>query len=84
MSHAMSHVVLPISCVTAPPHIQHPFLERLTNKQAKLACRTCAECAKLKMRTVHANTAPNHDLAHELVPEIGSCTARARLTWLTY
>jgi len=35
---------------------------------------------KLKMRTVHANTDHNHNLAHELVPEIGSCTARARPT----
>ena len=55
---------------------------RLTSKQAKLARRTCAERAKLKMRTVLANTYPNHDLAHELVPEIGSCTARARHTSL--
>jgi len=35
----------------------------------------CASC-----RTVHANTDPIHDLACELVPEIGFCTARARPT----
>jgi hypothetical protein len=36
------------------------------NEQAKLACGTCASC-----RTVHTNTDPIHDLACELVPEIG-------------
>ena len=50
--------------------------------QAKLACRTCASRAKLKMRTVHANTDPIHDLACELAPEIGFCTARARSSQL--
>ena len=50
------------------------------NKQAKPVCRTCASRAKLKMRTVHANTDPIHNLARRLVPEIGFCTARARPT----
>ena len=81
----LEHVVL---CVFTNFVLQAPltsntlFLNRLTNKQDKLDCRTCAERAKLKMRTVHANTDPNHDLAYELVPEIGSCTARARPTRL--
>ena len=45
------------------------------NKQAKLTCRTWAS-----RRTVHANTDPIHDLACELVPEIGFCAVRARPT----
>ena len=51
----LEHVVL---CVFANFVLQAPltsntlFLNRLTNKQVKLACRTCAERAKLKMRTV--------------------------------
>ena len=48
--------------------------------QAKLACRTCASRAKLKIRTVHANADPIHDLVRKLVPENGFCTARARPT----
>ena len=43
-------------------------------------CRTCAERAKLKMRTVHVNTDLIHDLVRELVLEIGFCTARVRPT----
>ena len=79
----MEHVVL---CVFANFVLQASltfntlFLNRLTNKQAKLACRTCAERARLKMRTVYGNTDPIHDLAYKLVPEIGSYTARARPT----
>lgn len=55
------------------------ILNRLANEQAKLAYRTCAERAKLKTRTVHANTDPNYDLAHKLVLKIGFCTAQLGL-----
>ena len=45
-----------------------PNSDLLTSKP--MACRTCASCAKLKMRTVHANSDPIHDLARELVQKL--------------
>ena len=46
------------------PLASNTFFLTNYNKQARLARRT--------------NTDPSHDLAHRLVPEIGSYTARAR------
>ena len=64
MSHIRTscHIYLLISLQA--PLASNTFFLTNYNKQAKLARRT--------------NTDPNHDLAHRIVPEIGSCVARAR------
>lgn len=49
-------------------HVMPPTLQpRLASKQAKLAHRTCAEHAKLKMRTVRANAGPQISLCQKFV-----------------